>query len=215
MNEDILIKRYTERAAMMIFCAANITLSLKKHHKPASFEVYDTKKAKNETIFAKSVNDLRLWRKGFEKKGIEDVDCSSFDTVKIRVEAQQDFLLHDHPGKYHLIRDDQDTQTLYDMLLFSAIIRTTEQRFTEGRINDPEVRQRVAIYLSQRENNIGMAKAVGHARKHDEDVIAAIDTVYRESLDNSAGVITSIWTEQLPLLPAGTSHALSWCGLAG
>lgn len=207
MELQTLLDCYAERAAMVYFCAMNITLSLRKHRKPAEFSVVDPAKGETHKIAAKSVNHVATWKACLQEKGI---DCSSYATVVQRVEAYEDYLLHKPKSPYLFIAGNDDIAKLHDMIVFSAIIRTTELRFAEGQIVDPEVRQRVATFLAQRENTIGMAKAVGHARKHGEDVLEAIDTTYRSALDKTERVIGPIWVEALPALPEGTAHALAW-----
>jgi len=204
-----LLDRHTERWVMdNVFVKCNISLSLRKYKKPDRFDVVDLATGEAHTILAKSVNHRATWKACLKD---QDIDSGSYSTVKQRVEIYRGCLLHKPKSPYLFIAANDELEKLHDMIVFSAIFRTTEQRYTERRMADPEVRQRVATLLALRENNEGMSKAVGHARKHDEDVMGAIDTAYRGSLDRIEALSTSIdWKEPLPALPEGMSHALAW-----
>jgi len=207
--QNEIIDRYTERWVMdHIFVKCNVALCLKACKKADRFTVVDMEKRETHTILAKSVNHLPTWKASLKDTGI---DTGAFTTIKQRVEIHQEYLLQKPKSPYLFCSKDEDLSKLHDMIVFSAIIRTTEQRYIERRITDPEVRQRVAIFLAERENNEGMSRAAGHARKHGEDVAQAIDTMYRASLDRIDEIMTPIdWKEPLPSLLEGTHHLLAW-----
>jgi hypothetical protein len=212
-----LLDRYAERAALTVYCAVNITLCLEKLGKPASFEVVDPEKSEKYVISAKSVNNIRLWEKYYAYKGVT-LDTGSLDTVRQRAQGYMDFLINDHKGRYRFIERKADLEIFNDMIVTSAIIRTMRTRSTEERIVDPEVRQKVARLMWQSEFNVGMARGVNHAKKHDEDVqdvLAATYEGFQLKFDESFKPVfieplPALPSESLPALPDGVSHALTW-----
>jgi hypothetical protein len=72
------------------------------------------------------------------------------------------------------------------------------------------VRQKVARLLWQAEFNVGMSRGVNHAKKHDEDTKEVLDAVYQGFKADFDATFQPIFTESLPPLPEGASHALAW-----
>jgi hypothetical protein len=205
-----LLDRYAERAALIVFCAANITHCLEKRGKPASIEVVDPEKAEKYIILAKSVNNIKLWEKYYALKEVT-LDIGSLGTIQQRVWGYQDFLINEHKGKYRLIEGKDNLERFGDIIAASAIIRTMRARFAQDRIVDPEIRQKVARLIWQADEfNVGMSRGVNHAKKHDKDTKETLDAVYKGFQSQFDETFEPIFTESLPPLPEGTSHALAW-----
>lgn len=207
-EDEELVARYTERWVMdHVFVKTNIIPCLKKMGKADQFEVVDEQSRETHIISAKKVHHFAAWRACLCRE--KEIDTGCYRTVQRRVKLYKEYLLQKSP--YLLITEEDDFSKLDEMIIFSAIIRTTEARYATRRIVDAEVRSRVATLLAQREHNAGMAQAAGHARKHGEDVAGAIESVYQKGLEkiDELSRLTE-WQEPLPLLPEGSMHTLAW-----
>jgi hypothetical protein len=198
--QNELLDRYTDQWIMdHVFRKCNITLSLKKYKIPDSLDIIDLSAGKVIcTIRAKSVHFRPTWNACPKLRGI---DTGLISTIPERATIYEDCLLHKPKGPYLSIHNDEDLSLLRCWIIFSACIHTEEQRFRDRRI-DPDARESVRGHLEQRAKNEGMSQSVGHARKHGEDVVAAISAVYHgEGPEETNALATRI--ETLPALPMG------------
>lgn len=213
-----LLTRYTERAAMVIFCRETINpilhaLSTKESPIPTEIAVLDTDKGKTERIIAKSMNDIRNLDKFFSEDG-KDLDRCALDNIPEKTSKYVNYLMRvqkdAHKKKYRLIKPGHELDYMNLANGIIMVVRSMEWRHEAGKIVDPEVRQRVARLLERRKENEALARGVGHAKKHDEDVKEVLAGVFTEFQGRLNDTFFPPYTEQLPALPAGTIHPLAW-----
>lgn len=208
-TEDLLV-RYAERAVSLIWCCETINPCLKRWGQPTQIIVSNTKKETMEPILAQSLNSNSLWEKFYATSQGSQLDRGSLDNIQAKVVGYADFLITKHKQKYQYIKPGAAYDQFSIMIGFSAVMKSAERRHEEKRFEDPEANQRVARLLERRKENIALARGWGHARKHGEDptqTLAPVFDVFQSKVNEQ---FFPAYVEELPDLPAGMVHPLSW-----
>jgi hypothetical protein len=208
-TEDLLV-RHAERAVFLIWCKETINPCLKRWGQPTQLMISNTKKEIMEPILAQSINSNSLWEKFYTTEQGSQLDPGSIDDIQAKISGYANFLITKHKQKYQYIPNSGVYDQFCVTIGFSAVMKSAECRHEEKRFDDPEANQRVARLLERREENVALAKGWGHARKHGEDPAQTLTPVFDVFQDKVNEQFFPAYTEELPPLPAGMTHPLSW-----